>query len=512
MLQIYDSLTRSKRPFTPVQPGKIGLYVCGMTVYDWCHLGHARMLVSFDVVQRWLRCEGYQVTYVRNITDIDDKIIKRAVESNRRIGEVTEFFIDAMHADEAALSVQAPDHQPRATEYVGDMLNIIGKLEQNGLAYHAEDGDVNFSVRGFKGYGKLSGKSLDDLRAGERVAVTASKRDPMDFVLWKSAKENEPADTRWDSPYGWGRPGWHIECSAMSKALLGLPLDIHGGGPDLKFPHHENEIAQTEGAFGGTLANNWMHCGPLMVDAEKMSKSLGNFRTIRQTIGMPDQPADSATYQVNPREAEMLRFFIVRNQYRSPQNYAPDNLVDAQVSLDRLYQTLQNVPPAEADQPDWSTSEAIAFREAMNDDFNSAGAVAVLFELATQANRSKDAQLSGQMKVLASILGLLQHNPVHYFQCPTRYTRRAIEETLSTLAASQAVDASQTSRAASDSNAGDAPTAVLSASEIDDMILARQAAKQAKNFAQADAIRATLKASGVELDDKPGGLTQWRRA
>ncbi|NDY83882.1 cysteine--tRNA ligase [Orrella sp. NBD-18] len=492
MLQIYDSLSRTKRPFVPVREGKVGLYVCGMTVYDWCHLGHARMLVSFDLVQRWLRVSGYQVTYVRNITDIDDKIIKRAVESNRRIGEVTEFFIDAMHADERALGVQAPDHQPRATEYVGDMLDIIAQLEKNGLAYHADDGDVNFAVREFAGYGKLSGKSLDDLRAGERVAVSSSKRDPMDFVLWKSAKEHEPADTRWNSPYGWGRPGWHIECSAMSKALLGLPLDIHGGGPDLKFPHHENEIAQTEGAYGGVLANNWMHCGPLMVDADKMSKSLGNFRTIRQTIGLPAQPDSSATYQVNPREAEMLRFFIARNHYRSPQNYAPDNLVDAQLSLDRFYQTLQNVVPAEGVQVDWSSPQAQAFREAMDDDFNTAGAIAAMFELATIANRNRDSQACGQMKALGAILGLLQQDPVVYFQSPTRYTRRAIEN-------------------AEQGQAADVGTA-MTEQQIEALIQERLAAKQAKNFAQADSIRATLKAAGIEIDDKPGGLTQWRRA
>lgn len=501
MLQIFDSLSRSKRPFRPVQPGKIGLYVCGMTVYDYCHLGHARMLVSFDVVQRWLRASGYQVQYVRNITDIDDKIIRRAVETNRRLGQVTSYFIDAMHADERALSVQPPDAQPCATEYVGDMLDIIGKLEQKGLAYHADDGDVNFSVRGFPDYGKLSGKSLDDLRAGERVAVASSKRDPLDFVLWKSAKEHEPADTRWDSPYGWGRPGWHIECSAMSKALLGLPLDIHGGGPDLKFPHHENEIAQTEGAFGGSLANNWMHCGPLMVDAEKMSKSLGNFRTIRQTIGVLDeaskqgQPAvtESAEYEVNPREAEMLRFFIVRNHYRSAQNYAPDNLIDAQLSLDRLYQTLQNCPPAAgAVEIDWQAPQAIAFREAMNDDFNSAGAVAALFELASEVNRSKSPTLSAQLKTLAELLGLLQKDPVVYFQSPTRYTRRAIEQGAA--------------------NEDASPAATLSEPEIEALIASRAAAKAAKNFAEADLIRATLKNAGVELDDKPGGLTQWRRA
>jgi cysteinyl-tRNA synthetase len=414
---------------------------------------------------------------------------------------VTSYYIDAMHADERALSVQSPDQQPCATEYVGDMLDIIGKLEQKGLAYHAVDGDVNFAVREFPDYGKLSGKTLDDLRAGERVAVASSKRDPLDFVLWKSAKEHEPADTRWDSPYGWGRPGWHIECSAMSKALLSLPLDIHGGGPDLKFPHHENEIAQTEGAFGGTLANNWMHCGPLMVDAEKMSKSLSNFRTIRQTIGVQNaaskdgQPAagESADYEVNPREAEMLRFFIVRNHYRSAQNYAPDNLIDAQLSLYRLYQTLQNCPPTSgAVEIDWQAPQAIAFREAMNDDFNSAGAVAALFDLASEVNRNKDPALVSQLKALAALLGLLQKDPAVYFQSPTRYTRRAIEQ--------GAAGSTQ------------APATALSETEIETLIAARAAAKAAKNFAEADQIRATLKNAGVELDDKPGGLTQWRRA
>lgn len=495
MLQIYDSLSRTKRPFVPLKAGQVGLYVCGMTVYDYCHLGHARMLVSFDVVQRWLRTSGLTVTYVRNITDIDDKIIKRAVQSNRRIAEVTEFFIEAMHADERALGVQAPDHQPCATEYVGDMLGIIKQLEQNGLAYQADDGDVNFAVRGFPDYGKLSGKSLDDLRAGERVAVVSSKRDPLDFVLWKSAKEHEPADTRWESPYGWGRPGWHIECSAMSKALLGVPLDIHGGGPDLKFPHHENEIAQTEGAFGGTLANTWMHCGPLMVDSDKMSKSLGNFKTIRQTIGSlntKEGGAESSDYVVNPREAEMLRFFIVRNHYRSAQNYAPDNLIDAQLSLDRLYQTVQNTPSAAAAQVDWSAPQAIAFREAMDDDFNTAGAVAALFDLASQVNRTQDVALCAQLKALGGVLGLLQQEPAVYFQSATRYTRRAIEE--------------------ASAGQGAVGGALMSESEIEALIAARAEAKRAKNFAGADQIRATLKAAGIELDDKPGGLTQWRRA
>ena len=489
MLQIYDSLTRAKRPFVPVHPGQVRLYVCGMTVYDYCHLGHARMLVSFDVVQRWLRASGFEVRYVRNITDIDDKIIRRAVETNRPIGEVTSFFIDAMHADEQALGVQPPDDEPRATEYVGDMLDIIRRLEEKGLAYHAQGGDVNFAVRAFDGYGKLSGKSLDDLRAGERVAVDTAKRDPLDFVLWKSAKDSEPLDTRWDSPYGWGRPGWHIECSAMSKALLGLPLDIHGGGPDLKFPHHENEIAQTEGAFGGSLANHWMHCGPLMVDTEKMSKSLGNFRTIRQTIALPGQAGEISAYQVNQREAEMLRFFIVRNHYRSPQNYAPDNLVDAQASLDRLYQTLSNIPPAVVT-IDWAHPACQAFKLAMDDDFNSAGAVAVLFDLANEANRAADPKISGLMKALGSVLGLLQQQPGSYLQFPSRYTRRAIEQGVQPESVAQA----------------------MSESEIEDWIRQRAAAKQAKNFAEADRIRHALKAAGIELEDKPGGLTQWRRA
>jgi cysteinyl-tRNA synthetase len=519
MLQIYDSLSRSKRPFIPLRAGFAGLYVCGMTVYDYCHLGHARMLVSFDVIQRWLRASGLEVNYVRNITDIDDKIIKKAVQSNLRLASVTQFFIQAMQADERALGVQAPDHQPRATDYVGDMLDIIGTLEKKGLAYHATDGDVNFAVREFTGYGKLSGKSLDDLRAGERVAVGSNKRDPLDFVLWKSAKEHEPDDTRWPSVYGWGRPGWHIECSAMSKALLGVPLDIHGGGPDLKFPHHENEIAQTEGAFGGTLANTWMHCGPLMVDADKMSKSLGNFRTIRQTIGvstdLPGHSDESAQYQVNPREAEMLRFFIVRNHYRSVQNYAPDNLIDAQQSLDRLYQTLQNIPANGSAAPDWSSPAAQAFKVAMDDDFNTAGAVAALFDLASHANRSQDSSVCLQLKALGSLLGLLQQDPKAYFQSATRYTRRALEQA-SALKAATATGAAATTVNTTSAGAGVAHTQeaspALSGQQIEEQIAARAFAKQQKNFAESDRIRATLKAAGIELDDKPGGLTQWRRA
>ncbi|MVW71559.1 cysteine--tRNA ligase [Bordetella sp. 15P40C-2] len=487
MLHIYNTLSRTKEPFKPAQPGQVRMYVCGMTVYDYCHLGHARMLVAFDVVQRWLRASGYAVDYVRNITDIDDKIIRRAVETNRRIGEVTEYYIAAMHADERALGVQPPDREPRATQYVADMLDIISKLEENGLAYRADDGDVNYSVRGFPGYGKLSGKALDDLRAGERVAVGSAKRDPLDFVLWKAAKPEEPEDTKWPSAYGLGRPGWHIECSAMSRALLGLPLDIHGGGPDLKFPHHENEIAQTEGAFGGVLANVWMHCGPLMVDSDKMSKSLGNFRTIRQTIAQGEPAANQSDYAVNPREAEMLRFFIVRNHYRSPQNYTPDNLVDAQNALDRLYQALLNVAPDES-AVDWESPQAQAFKAAMDDDFNTSGALAALFELATEANRSRSAAAAGQLKALAGVLGLLQQDPADYFRCATRYS------------------------AASLGQGASAAGGALDDAEIDALVAARSAAKQAKNFAEADRIRTQLRDAGIELDDKPGGITQWRRA
>jgi len=489
MLQIYNTLSRTKAPFKPAEAGRVRMYVCGMTVYDYCHLGHARMLVGFDVVQRWLRVSGYEVDYVRNITDIDDKIIRRAVETGRRIGEVTEFYIDAMHADERALGVQTPDHEPRATQYVGEMLDIIGRLEAKGLAYQADDGDVNYAVRGFEGYGKLSGKSLDDLRAGERVAVGSSKRDPLDFVLWKSAKVDEPDDTKWESSYGLGRPGWHIECSAMSKSLLGLPLDIHGGGPDLKFPHHENEIAQTEGAFGGVLANVWMHCGPLMVDADKMSKSLGNFRTIRQTIASGELDEARSDYAVNPREAEMLRFFIVRNHYRSPQNYAPDNLLDAQNALDRLYQTLANVAADDAG-VDWNDAQAQAFKAAMDDDFNTSGAMAALFQLANEANRAGSARAAGQLKALGGLLGLLQQDPQTYLRAPTRYKAGAT---------------------AAVAGVGAAGAEALDDAAIDAHIEARAAAKLNKNFAEADRIRKELREQGIELEDKPGGQTNWRR-
>ncbi|MCD8504799.1 MAG: cysteine--tRNA ligase [Burkholderiaceae bacterium] len=496
MLQIYDSLSRTKRPFKPVHEGEVNMYVCGMTVYDYCHLGHARMLVGFDVVARWLRQSGYKLNYVRNITDVDDKIIRKAVQTNQKISDVTRFFIDAMHADERALNVQPPDQEPRATAYVPQMLEIIGQLQAKGLAYQAEDGDVNFAVRQFQGYGKLSGKSLDQLRAGERVAVSSSKRDPLDFVLWKSAKPDEPAESKWESTYGTGRPGWHIECSAMSHAVLGLPLDIHGGGPDLKFPHHENEIAQSEGAFGETLANTWMHCGPLMVDAHKMSKSLGNFRTIRETVDGEVVPG-SAQYSPNVREAEMLRFFIVRNHYRSAQNYTPDNLADAQAALDRLYMTLQSVPPS-AVEIDWQVGAASEFKAAMDDDFNTAGAVAVLFELSGLANRTLDTHTSGQMLALANVLGLLMVDPADYFRQSTRYTHRAIK-------------AAEAAKAADTEVQQPVVAIEMTDEDIEAKVQDRLQAKRDKDFKLADQIREELAAAGVLLEDKPGGVTQWRR-
>ena len=464
MLQIYNTLSRSKQPFVPTEPGKVRMYVCGMTVYDYCHLGHARMLVSFDMIQRWLRASGYVVRYVRNITDIDDKIIRRAVESGQRISEVTNTFINAMHEDELALGVQAPDDEPRATQHVGRMLDIIGLLEQKGLAYRSASGDMNFAVRGFEGYGKLSGKSLDDLRAGERVAVDSGKRDPLDFVLWKSAKPEEPEESRWDSPYGVGRPGWHIECSAMSESILGLPLDIHGGGPDLKFPHHENEIAQSEGAFGGELAKTWMHCGPLMVDSEKMSKSLGNFFTIRDIL--------------KTHHPEVVRFFILRSHYRSPQNYAADNLSDARTALLRLYTALANAPGVPAQEPDWNQASGQAFKAAMDDDFNTPEAMAVLFDLANELNRTGNAAVAGQLKALAGVLGLLQAPAAEFVR--------------------------QGGAAAQQHG--------LSEAAIEALIEERKKAKAERDFARADAVRAELLAQGIVLEDKPGGVTLWRRA
>ncbi len=458
MLKIYNSLTREKQDFHPIDPGRVRMYVCGMTVYDYCHLGHARVLVVFDMVQRWLKASGYDVTYVRNITDIDDKIIRRAIENKETIGQLTERFIGFMNEDAAALGVQRPDHEPKATEFVPQMLDMIGLLERNGLAYKAADGDVNYSVRKFPGYGKLSGKSLDDLRAGERVEVDSAKQDPLDFVLWKHAKEGEPF---WTSPWGNGRPGWHIECSAMSSELLGNHFDIHGGGADLQFPHHENEIAQSEGAHQCSFVNYWMHNGFVRVDDEKMSKSLGNFFTIRDVL--------------KEYAPEVVRFFILRAHYRSPLNYSDAHLVDARHALSRLYTALRNVPPAAAAEVDWAAPMAARFKLAMDDDFNTAEAIAVLFDLANEVNRSQSAEAAAQLKALGDVLGLLGQAPLAFLQ--------------------GGVEAG-----------GDDESAAIEA-----RIAARIEAKKAKNFAEADRLRAELLADGIALEDTPQG-TVWRRA
>jgi cysteinyl-tRNA synthetase len=460
-LKIYNTLVRDKQPFAPIQPGKVRMYVCGMTVYDLCHLGHARVMVVFDMVQRWLRASGFDVTYVRNITDIDDKIINRAVENGETISQLTARFIQAMNEDAAALGVQRPDHEPRATDYVPQMLGLIEKLEQNGLAYKADDGDVNYSVRDFPGYGKLSGKSLDDLRAGERVDVNTGKHDPLDFVLWKASKESEPQEVKWPSKWGSGRPGWHIECSAMSCELLGEQFDIHGGGADLQFPHHENEIAQSEGAHRHPFVNYWMHNGFVRVDNEKMSKSLGNFFTIREVLKKYD--------------AEVVRFFILRAHYRSPLNYSDVHLDDAKSSLTRLYTALKDVQPDEQ-ALDWTEPHGVRFTEAMNDDFNTPLAIAVLFELTNEVNKTKSRALSRQLKKLGSIIGLLERSPQQFLQ-------------------------------AAPAEGGKEFDAMVTA-----QINARAAAKKAKNFAEADRIRADLLAQGIVLEDKPGGVTEWRRA
>ena len=460
-LKIYNTLAREKQTFVPLEPGRVRMYVCGMTVYDYCHVGHARVMVVFDMVQRWLRAAGYDVTYVRNITDIDDKIIKRAVENGETMSALTNRFIAAMHEDADALGVQRPDHEPRATEYVPQMLNMIGKLQTNGLAYQATDGDVNYAVRKFPGYGKLSGKSLEDLRAGERVDTNDAKRDPLDFVLWKSAKADEPAESRWASQWGEGRPGWHIECSAMSCELLGEHFDLHGGGADLQFPHHENEIAQSEGATGKTFVNTWMHNGFVRVNDEKMSKSLGNFFTIRDVLKVYD--------------AEVVRFFILRSHYRSDLNYSDAHLDDARHALTRLYTALKDVPAAAGAKPDWNESHGKRFLEAMNDDFNTPVAVSVLFELASEVNKTRSPELANQLAALAGVMGLLGRDPHAFLQ-------------------------------------GGVTADGLDGADVEARIEERRAAKAARDFARADAIRADLLAAGIVLEDKPGGVTEWRRA
>jgi cysteinyl-tRNA synthetase len=455
-LRIFNTQSRAVSDFSPADPGHVRMYVCGMTVYDLCHLGHARSMIAFDVVQRWLKASGYQVTYVRNVTDIDDKIIQRALENGETIRSLTDRMIDALHQDADALGIERPQYEPRATDFVPQMLSMIGMLEQKGLAYRAGNGDVNYSVRKFAGYGKLSGKSLDELNAGERVAVETDKQDPLDFVLWKSAKPTEPEDVKWASPFGTGRPGWHIECSAMACALLGHTFDIHGGGADLQFPHHENEIAQSEGANGQPLARFWMHNGFINVDNEKMSKSLGNFFTIRDVLKEFD--------------AETVRFFIVRSHYRSALNYSDVHLNDAKGALKRLYTALQAVAPADV-KIDWAEPMTARFKAAMDEDFGTPEAVAVLFELAGEVNRSGSAERAGLLKVLGGLLGLLQNDPTVYLQAGAGLDEAAIQA----------------------------------------HIQARTDAKKAKNFAEADRIRNNLLTQGVVLKDSATGTT-WESA
>ena len=455
-LKIYNTLSRRVEDFVPLETGKVRMYVCGITVYDLCHIGHARSAIAFDVIQRWLRASGYAVTFVKNITDIEDKIIARAVKNGETIRQLTDRMIAEMYQDFDALGIARPDHDPRATDFVPQMLSIIDKLESKGLAYQAPSGDVNYAVRKFPGYGKLSGKSLDELHAGERVAVLDGKEDPLDSVLWKSAKPEEPAEAQWQSAYGAGRPGWHIECSAMSCALLGESFDIHGGGADLQFPHHENEIAQNEGAFGKPMATYWMHNGFVNIDNEKMSKSLGNFFTIRDVL--------------NKFDAETIRFFVVRAHYRSPLNYSDVHLEDARASLKRLYTALDLVAPAAYPVTatiDYSNEYAARFKAAMDQDFATSEAVAVLFELAAEVNRNKSHELSSLLKALGATLGILQGSPKAFLQSGVQLDDAAIQT----------------------------------------KIAERAAAKAAKNFALADQIRQDLTALGIVLKDSPQGTT-----
>ena len=464
-LRIFNTLSRQAEDFVPIDPFHVRMYVCGMTVYDLCHMGHARMMMAFDVVYRWLQVLGYRVTYVRNITDIEDKIIRRALERGITIRALTDEMIAAMYVDFAPLGIARPTHEPRATEYVPQMLGMISVLEDKGVAYRADSGDVNLAVRKIPGYGRLSGKSLDDLRAGaglaereDRGALAGTKVDPLDSVLWKAAKPTEPADAQFQSDYGPGRPGWHIECSAMACALLGETFDIHGGGMDLQFPHHENELAQSETATGKKFVNYWLHNGFLNVDNEKMSKSLGNFFTIRDVLQRFD--------------GESFRFFMLRTHYRSPFNFSDVNLDDARTALRRLYTALGSVALGDAPfEIDWAEPRAAAFRAAMNDDFNTPAALAALFDLAGEVNRTKSVDAAALLRALGATLGVLQQAPQVFLQ------------------------------------AG----AALTDEEIQHRIEARAAAKKARDFAGADLIRKELADLGITLKDGPEG-TSWVKA
>ncbi|BBP43821.1 cysteine--tRNA ligase [Thiosulfativibrio zosterae] len=454
-LQIYNTESRQKEIFKPIHENQVGLYVCGVTVYDYCHVGHARVMVVFDTVVRHLRALGYNVKYVRNITDIDDKIINRAIENQETIQSLTGRFIEAMHADETALNVLRPDEEPKATEYIGEISSMIQALVDKGHAYAADNGDVYFKVDSFASYGRLSGKQQEDLTAGARVEVNAAKQNANDFVLWKASKENEPA---WESPWGQGRPGWHIECSAMSTKCLGNHFDIHGGGMDLQFPHHENEIAQSECATGEHYVNTWMHCGFVRIDDEKMSKSLNNFFTIREVL--------------KAYHPEVIRYFLLSSHYRSAVNYSQDNLQIAKASVERLYSALDGVVLVE--QATQNTEFEATFMAAMNDDFNTPQAFAVLFELAKEVNKQKDGALGALLKQLANQVGLLQQEPQAFFKSQP-----------------------------SDSDLSDA--------DIEALIVERAEARKAKNFKRSDEIRDELLAQGIELLDSAAG-TSWRRS
>jgi cysteinyl-tRNA synthetase len=471
MLRIFNTLSGQKEALKPIRAGHVGMYVCGITVYDFCHVGHARFLVVFDMVRRYLRHRGFQVNYVRNITDIDDKIIRRAAEIGEPIGALTERFIEAMREDCAAMGVEPPDHEPRATAHIPGILAMIGTLLERGLAYAVPGGDVLYAVARFPGYGQLSGKRLEDLRSGARVEVDPSKRDPLDFVLWKQAKPGEPA---WESPWGAGRPGWHIECSAMSKALLGEHFDIHGGGMDLKFPHHENEIAQSCGASGHAFVNLWMHNGFLTVDDTKMSKSLGNFFTIREVLPRLRHP-------------EVLRTFLLLSHYRGPINYSTVQLQQADASLTRLYTALRGLTP---DQDLTRGAASAEFEAALDDDFNTPEAFAVLQGLARDINTARAAgdeaaarTLAAELRALAGILGVLSATPEEWFQA-------------------RPADFADTPDAKSE----------LSDELIEGHINARLAARANRDFAEADRIRNQLSAAGITLEDQPGGRTLWRRS
>lgn len=455
-LQIFNTETRKKEIFTPIHPGKVGMYVCGVTVYDLCHIGHARVMVVFDTVVRHLRALGYDVNYVRNITDIDDKIIKRALENGESIQDLTSRMITEMHTDETAMNVLRPDMEPKATEHMDDIKGMIQALIDKGFAYPADNGDVYFKVKAFDQYGRLSGKNIDDLESGARVDVNEVKQDPLDFVLWKASKENEPS---WDSAWGDGRPGWHIECSAMSTKCLGNHFDIHGGGMDLSFPHHENEIAQSECATGEHYVNTWMHCGFVRVDDEKMSKSLNNFFTIREVLKV--------------YHPEVIRYFLLSSHYRSPVNYSEENLNNAKASVSRLYSALEGINLSADVEPVSGSAFEQEFMDVMNDDFNTPKAIAVLFEIAKEVNKTQDAALAALLVKLANQIGLLEMDAEAFFK-------------------------SQPS------------TSELSDSDIEALIEERKAARAEKNFARSDEIRDQLAEQGIELLDSAEG-TSWRK-